>query len=127
MPTSSKTPGSALPDGDVVEHRDRLGADADQVVDVHRDAVDPDGVVAVHHLGDEQLRADAVGRDREAEPAAEVEHVRVVPEPADGPPGRPSRRLSVLLTDAARRPSALLAAPVSTPAVVYSEEGSPIG
>ena len=29
-------------DGDVVEHRDRLGADADDVVDVHRDAVDAD-------------------------------------------------------------------------------------
>ena len=31
-------------DGDVVEHRDRLRADADDVVDVHRDAVDADRV-----------------------------------------------------------------------------------
>ena len=33
-----------LLDGEVVDHRDRLGADADQVVDVHRDAVDADRV-----------------------------------------------------------------------------------
>ena len=31
-------------DGEVVEHRERLGADAHDVVDVHRDAVDADGV-----------------------------------------------------------------------------------
>ena len=33
-------------DGDVVEQRQRLGADADQIVDVHRHAVDPDRVEA---------------------------------------------------------------------------------
>ena len=33
-------------DREVVEQRDRLGADADEVVHVHRDAVDPDGVEA---------------------------------------------------------------------------------
>ena len=35
-----------LLDRDVVDEGDRIGADADQVVDVHRDAVDPDGVVS---------------------------------------------------------------------------------
>ena len=59
--------GVGLLDGQVVEQRDRLGADADDVVDVHRDAVDPDGVVAAGLLGDDQLRADAVGAERDPE------------------------------------------------------------
>ncbi len=33
-----------------------------------------------HRLGDHDLRADAVGRDRQAHVVAEVEHVRVVAE-----------------------------------------------
>ena len=41
-----------LLDGEVVDHRDRLGADADDVVDVHRDAVDADGLEAVGLLGE---------------------------------------------------------------------------
>ena len=36
--------GVDLLDGDVVEQRDGLGAHADEVVDVHRDAVDADRV-----------------------------------------------------------------------------------
>ena len=39
-------------DGEVVDHRERLGSDADDVVDVHRHAVDPDGVPAAELLGD---------------------------------------------------------------------------
>ena len=50
-----------LLDGEVVEQRDRLGADADEVVDVHRDAVDADRVEAAGLLGDDELGADAVG------------------------------------------------------------------
>ena len=57
-------------DRDVVEQRERLGADADQVVDVHRDAVDPDRVEAPRLLGDDHLRADAVGGERDAEARA---------------------------------------------------------
>ena len=53
-------------DGDVIEHRDGPGADADQIVDVHGDAIDADGVVALHHLGDQRFRANAVGAEREA-------------------------------------------------------------
>ena len=50
--------------GQVIEHRDRLSADADDVVDVHRDAVDPDRLEPVGLLGKDELRADAVGRHR---------------------------------------------------------------
>ena len=63
-----------LLDRDVVQQRDRLGADADQVVDVHRDAVDPDRVEAPRLLGDDHLRADAVGRQRD--PDVRREHAR---------------------------------------------------
>ena len=59
--------GVGLLDGEVVEQRDRLGADADDVVDVHRDAVDADGLEPAGLLGDDELRADAVGRQRDAE------------------------------------------------------------
>ena len=48
--------------GDVVEQEQRLGAARHQVVHDHRDEVDPDGVVHVHLLGDDQLGADPVGR-----------------------------------------------------------------
>ena len=53
--------GIGLLDGQVVEHRDRLGADADEVVDVHRHAVDADRLQAIGLLGDDELGADAVG------------------------------------------------------------------
>src|SRR5262249_6952790 len=51
---------------DVVDHRQRLGADAEHVVHVHGDAVDADRVVPVHQLRDQELRAHAVGGNREA-------------------------------------------------------------
>src|SRR5437667_12170040 len=38
-------------DRDIVDEGDRLGADADNVVHVHRDAVDPNRVPAAHLLG----------------------------------------------------------------------------
>ena len=56
-----------LLDGEVVDHRDRLGADADEVVDVHRDAVDADRLEPAGLLGDDDLRADAVGCDCDPE------------------------------------------------------------
>jgi hypothetical protein len=65
-------------DRDVVEHRQRLGADADHVVDVHRHAVDPDRVETAQLLGDEQLGADAVGRERDPGPLVDPDHARVV-------------------------------------------------
>ena len=65
-------------DRDVVEHRQRLGADADHVVDVHRHAVDPDRVEAPELLGDQQLRPDAVGRERDPGPLVELDHAGVV-------------------------------------------------
>ena len=46
--------------GQVIEHRDRLSADADDVVDVHRDAVDTDRFEPVGLLGKDELRTDAV-------------------------------------------------------------------
>ncbi len=65
-------------DRDVVEHRQRLGADADHVVDVHRHAVDPDRVEAPQLLGDHQLGPDAVGRERDPGALVELDHAGVV-------------------------------------------------
>ena len=47
--------------GDVVEHEERLGPDADQVVDAHGHQVDADGVVAAGGPGHHQLGAHPVG------------------------------------------------------------------
>ena len=70
--------GVGLLDGEVVDHRDRLGADADQVVDVHRDAVDADRLEPPRLLGDDELGADAVGRQGDAELRRHAEHRGVV-------------------------------------------------
>ncbi len=48
-------------DGDVVEHEQRLGPLAHEVVDAHRDQVDADGVIAAHRPGHHRLGADPVG------------------------------------------------------------------
>ena len=48
---------------DEVDEGDRLGADADQVVDVHRDAVDADRLESTELLGDHHLGPDAVGAE----------------------------------------------------------------
>jgi len=77
---------------DVVDHRDGLGADADHVVDVHRHAVDADGVVLAHHVGDDGLRADAVGAERDAD-AVHLDHVgEITDRPARRGPGRRAAR-----------------------------------
>ena len=70
--------GVGLLDGQVVEHRDRLGADADEVVDVHGDAVDAHRLQAIGLLGDDDLRAHAVGRHRDAEVRRHAQHRGVV-------------------------------------------------
>ena len=67
-----------LLDGEVVEHRDRLGADADEVVDVHRDAVDADRAQAPGLLGDDELGADAVGAQRDRQVVGDAQHAGVV-------------------------------------------------
>src|SRR5690606_7081906 len=54
-----------LPAGDVVEQEQRLGAAGDDVVDDHRHQVQPDRVMDVHGLGDEQLGPHAVGGGRQ--------------------------------------------------------------
>ena len=66
--------------GDVVHQRDRPRADADEVVDVHRHAVDADRVVAAGHLRDQRLGADPVGADGDSD-AAEIHDAREVAEP----------------------------------------------
>ena len=54
--TDARQPlGVDLLDGEVVDERDRLGADADEVVDVHRHAVDADRLQPVCLLGDDEL------------------------------------------------------------------------
>ena len=55
-----------LLDGDVVHHRHGPCAHADDVVDVHGDAIDADGIVLAQHGCDHRLGADAVGGDRDA-------------------------------------------------------------
>ncbi len=57
--------GDELADRDVVEEEQRLGALRRDVVDRHRDAVDPDRVAPVGEPRDQRLRADAVGRRHE--------------------------------------------------------------
>lgn len=47
----------------VVDERERLSADAQRVVDVHRDAINPDRVVFLQRLGDANLGADPVGAE----------------------------------------------------------------
>ena len=110
--------GVGLLDGDVVEQRERLGPDADEVVDVHRDAVDPDRVEAAGLLGDDHLRADAVGGERDPEPGRDPQHARVVPGQRHGEratrPGSIPRSTS---TSAATPASAWR---VSTPAAAYA-------
>ena len=52
-------------ESDVVEKGDRLGANADRVIDVHRDAVNADGVVAAKHFGDQDFATDPVRAEGE--------------------------------------------------------------
>jgi hypothetical protein len=61
-------------DGDVIDQRQRSRTHADQVVDIHRDAVDADRVVAIHRLGDDRLRPDPVGAQGEPR-SADVDHI----------------------------------------------------
>ena len=70
--------GVGAVDGEVVHHRQRLGADADDVVHVHRHAVDPDRVPAPELLGDQQLGAHAVGGDGDPRAVVQPDDVRVV-------------------------------------------------
>ena len=65
-------------DRDVVEHRQRLGPDADHVVDVHRHAVDPDRVELPQRFGEHQLGPDPVGGERDAEVRRHLDHAGVV-------------------------------------------------
>ena len=77
--------GHRAADGDVVLKEQRFGAAHHQVVDDHRDEVQPDGVVLVHGLRDRQLGADAVGRGGEqgfAVAAAQREQPGEAAEPA---------------------------------------------
>ena len=79
--------GVGLLHGDVVEQRDRLRTDADEVVDVHRHAVDADRVEPARPLGDDHLRADAVGGQGDPQSGSDFEHARVVAGQGHGPRG----------------------------------------
>src|SRR5262249_48797701 len=78
-------------DGQIVDHRDGLGADAEQVVHVHRDAIDPDRVVTTHHLRDQHLGAGAVRGNGETRLVRQADHIREVaewkPDVPDAPGG----------------------------------------
>ena len=58
--------GRCLAAEDEVDEGDRLGADADQVVHVHRDQVDADRLEAAELLGDDHLGPHAVGAEGDA-------------------------------------------------------------
>ena len=70
--------------GDVIDHGDGLGANTEDVVNVHRDAIYSDGVVFSEHLCDEHLGADAIGGKRQALSPSEVEDVCEMPQTQDG-------------------------------------------
>ena len=76
--------GVDLARGEVVEHEQGLGADADQVVHAHGDQVDADRLVAPGGPGHHQLRAHAVGRGHQ-HGLGEAVHVEgeLAPEAAD--------------------------------------------
>src|SRR3954462_3161891 len=61
-------------DGDVIDHRYRARTDAEQVVDVHGDAIDADRIVFFHHLRDEGFRPDSIRAEGEAD-TADVDHI----------------------------------------------------
>ncbi len=63
---------------DEVDEGDRLGADADEVVDVHRDAVDADRLEAPELLGDDHLRPDPVGAEGDPGFVVEPQDARVM-------------------------------------------------
>jgi len=77
--------GIGFLDRDVIDHRNRSRSDTDCVVDIHRDAIDADRVVTVHHLRDDRLRADPVRTDREADPADVDDIGKVTYVQFDGP------------------------------------------
>ena len=110
--------GVGLLDREVVDQRDRLGADADDVVDVHRDAVDADGVEPVGLLGDDQLRADPVGRRSRSRGSA-PRAARSRSARAAGRTGWDARARSCAARRRARRRRSS-ARPVSTPAAAYA-------
>jgi hypothetical protein len=76
--------GVELADGDVVVEEQRLGAGDDEVVDDHRDEVDPDRVEHPEPAGEVDLGADPVGAadEHRLAVAGEVEREQP-PEPAD--------------------------------------------
>ena len=79
--------------GNVIEQRQRRSPNAEYVVDVHRDTIDADRIVAVHHLRDDRLGTDPVGADRQADPAdvddiGEIADIQL--QGADSAGGRPS-------------------------------------
>ena len=86
--------GVGVRDRDVVEQRERLGADADHVVHVHGDTIDADGVVLPHHLGDDGLGADAVGAERKPD-AVELDDVGEVAD-RQHHPAEPGQRPGLL-------------------------------
>ena len=74
--------GNDMPDRDVVEEGQRLGAAADDVVGAHRDEVDADRVVPVERPGDRGLGPDPVGRGDQQRLAIAGRDRDRAPEPA---------------------------------------------
>ena len=78
----------------VVEKEQRLGALDQNVVDAHRDQVDPDGIVLVHRERELELGADAVGPGDEHRLAVALRQLHQCTESTDaGQNLRPQRAL----------------------------------
>ena len=65
---------------DVVHHGQRGRPDAEQIVDIHRDAIDADGVVFPHTLGNQDLGPHAIGGHRDTLVVADLDNVGEQPE-----------------------------------------------
>src|SRR2546430_2012541 len=64
--------------GNIVEKSNGCGPDAEHIVNIHRHAVDADGVVLIHHLSDDDLCTNAVGGDGNTQPIADIDDVSKV-------------------------------------------------
>ena len=61
--------------GNIIEQSERSGAYTQHVIDIHRHAVDPDGVVLVHHFSDNDFCAHAIRRSSNTEPISDIDDV----------------------------------------------------
>src|SRR6266568_2944946 len=77
----------------IVEEADGLRACADQIISAHCHTVNPDSVILLHHLGDQNLRPDAVRMETQDPAMAQIHQSSVVAYRKEGPSYFASARL----------------------------------